>query len=138
MVGVPLHQDRRMGSDANKQLVHIVDDDPNVLDSLALLLKFLGYTPCVYPSGAAFVEQAKLTDNDLLLFDLNMPDMTGFTLLQQVRVQYPRHTAFLMTGHGCKEIEREAIRLGFSAVLHKPFSEIELRMALDDTETERR
>ncbi len=122
-----------MGSGAKKQLVHIIDDDPNVLDALALLLQFLGYTPCVYQSGAAFVEQAKLTDNDLLLFDLNMPEMNGFTLLQQVHIQYPQHAAFLMTGHGCKEVEREAIRLGFAAVLHKPFSEIELRRTLDAT-----
>ncbi|MFM8498547.1 MAG: response regulator [Chakrabartia sp.] len=130
---VPLNQDRRMGSSAKKQLVHIVDDDPNVLDSLALLLKVLGYAPHVYQSGADFIEQARLTGKDLLLFDLNMPGMTGFTLWQQVRLQYPNHKAFLMTGHGCKDVEREAIRLGFAAVLHKPFSEIDLRRALDGT-----
>lgn len=116
---------------ATKRLVHIVDDDPNVRDSLALLLHVMGYDACAYPNGHAFLEKAAVKAKDILLFDLHMADMDGFTLLTQARLQHPEHPALLMTGHGCTKVEHKASLLGFQAVLHKPFSEIELGKALD-------
>lgn len=114
-----------------KQVIHIVDDDPNVRDSLEVLLKFMGYVTYVYSSGAAFLAQNAFTGTDILLFDLYMPDMDGFRLYKHIYHQGHDNVALLMTGHGGPEVEREARQRGFCTVLHKPFSEIQLRTALD-------
>ena len=122
-----------MANSAHNWSIHIVDDDPNVLESLALLLRFMGHAPYPYVSAQEFLDTAQIKPSDVLLFDLHMPDINGFLLLAQVQARQPGAKAMLMTGYGNADVEREAFQLGFKAVLHKPFSETDLCTALDAT-----
>ena len=55
--------------------IHIVDDDPIVLESVAMLLRVLGHKTMVYGSGTAFLDDSQVQPGDRLLFDLHMPDI---------------------------------------------------------------
>lgn len=114
-----------------KPLIHVVDDDKVVVDSLILLLTFMGFRAVPWNSASEFVEADPLEQGDLLLIDLQMPDMDGFEALIQLRANGHHNPALLMTGNGYSDIERDARRLGFSAVLHKPFSEKDLLAAVN-------
>jgi FixJ family two-component response regulator len=120
-----------MSSDALHRCIHVVDDDAIVLDSLMLLLRVMGEKAVAYPSGKMFLETAKIAVPDIALFDLQMPDLDGFALFGRFRAHHPDTPVILMTGHGNAKVEQDAMALGFRHVLHKPFSETELKQALD-------
>lgn len=112
-------------------VVHIVDDDVNVLDSTAMLLKLLGHNVETWNSPCNFLEQLPLEEDHIVLLDLRMPDHDGFAVFRKLRAKNLHNAVILMTGHGDSELEAEAFALGLSAILHKPFSEDELVAAID-------
>jgi len=112
-------------------IVHIVDDDFNVLDSTAMLLKLLGHTVQTWNSPCDFLDHRDLALWDVVLLDLRMPDHDGFAVYRTLRQRDQLNPVVLMTGHGDSELEAEAFALGFSAILHKPFSEDELVAAIE-------
>lgn len=112
-------------------IVHIVDDDFNVLDSTAMLLKLLGHRVQTWNSPCDFLDHDGLSACDIVLLDLRMPDHDGFAVYRMLRERDLENAVVLMTGHGDSELEAEAFALGFSAILHKPFSEDELVAAIE-------
>jgi DNA-binding NtrC family response regulator len=62
-----------------------------------------------------------------MVLDYKMPGMTGFEVFQQARVLHPGMAVVLVTGHGTPDIVNEANRMGFRAILLKPFTSDELR-----------
>ena len=111
--------------------VHIVDDDFNVVDSTAMLLKLLGHCVQTWNSPTDFLGHDGLSAFDIVLLDLRMPDHDGFAVYRTLRDRAQDNAVVLMTGHGDSELEAEAFALGFSAILHKPFSEDELVAAIE-------
>lgn len=111
--------------------VHIVDDDANVLDSTAMLLRLLGHSVQSWNAPGEFLKASVLEAHDLVLLDLRMPEHDGFAVYRALRENGHRNPVILMTGHGDSELEAEAFALGMSAILHKPFSEDELVGAID-------
>lgn len=71
----------------------------------------------------------KLTYNryDLLITDLNMPGISGFTLVEVARSLYPNIKVILMTAFGSQEVQTEAQNLEVDGYLTKPFSTVQLR-----------
>lgn len=116
---------------AEDVIVHIVDDDANVLDSTAMLLKLLGHTVRTWNSPEEFLSANPVVAPDIVLLDLRMPEYDGFAVFRKLRSSGHRNPIILMTGHGDSELEAEAFALGMSAILHKPFSEDELVAAID-------
>ena len=57
--------------------VLIVEDDSSVAQSLELMLKFERFNPYITGLGQEAIELAKLYDYDIILLDLNLPDMSG-------------------------------------------------------------
>lgn len=112
-------------------IVHIVDDDVNVLDSTAMLLTLLGHRVATWNAPCDFLDNASLAEGDIVLLDLRMPDHDGFAVFRKLRASNKMNAVVLMTGHGDSELEAEAFALGFSAILHKPFSEDELVGAIE-------
>ncbi len=111
--------------------VHIIDDDANVLDSTAMLLKLLGHGVQTWNAPREFLKTGDVAARDLVLLDLRMPEYDGFAVYRKLRDNGHRNPVVLMTGHGDSELEAEAFALGMSAILHKPFSEDELVAAID-------
>lgn len=112
-------------------VVHIVDDDLNVLESTAMLLKLLGHNVVSWSSPCDFLEKAPLETEHIVLLDLRMPDLDGLMVFRKLRADTFNNAVILMTGHGDSALEAEALALGFSAILHKPFSEDELVSAIE-------
>jgi CheY-like chemotaxis protein len=71
----------------------------------------------------------KLTYNryDLLITDLNMPGISGFTLVEVARSLYPDIKVILMTAFGSREVQEEAKNLDIDGYLTKPFPTVQLR-----------
>jgi DNA-binding NtrC family response regulator len=110
-----------------KTKILIVDDAGPVVVLCVNVLQALGYAVKGANRGETAIELMRREPFDLLVLDYKMPGMTGFEVFQQARVLHPGMAVVLVTGHGTPEIINEANRMGFSAILLKPFTSDELR-----------
>ncbi len=115
----------------NKGSLLLVDDDRQVLDSMADWLREQGYQLDVangYVTALAAIEKKRY---DLLLLDIRLRDGDGFDLLAHCRQHHPGLTVILITGYGTVETAVEAIRAGAFDLLTKPLIDEELEVAID-------
>jgi DNA-binding NtrC family response regulator len=110
-----------------KRKILIVDDAGPVVVLCVNVLQALGYAVKGANRGEAAVELMRKEPFDLMVLDYKMPGMTGFEVFAQARMLHPNMAVVLVTGHGTPEIINEANRLGFHAILLKPFTSDELR-----------
>ena len=110
-----------------KTKILIVDDAGPVVVLCVNVLQALGYAVKGANRGEAAVELMRKEPFDLMVLDYKMPGMTGFEVFQQARALHPSVKVVLVTGHGTPEIVNEANRMGFNAILLKPFTSDELR-----------
>jgi DNA-binding NtrC family response regulator len=110
-----------------KTKILIVDDAGPVVVLCVNVLQALGYAVKGANRGETAVELMRKEPFDLMVLDYKMPGMTGFEVFQQARTLHPGMAVVLVTGHGTPEIINEATRMGFSAILLKPFTSDELR-----------
>ena len=75
-----------------------VDDEPNVLSALRRMFTLEGCTISVADSGAAALQALADERFDVIISDMQMPEMNGAQLLQQVRAQWPHTMRILLTG----------------------------------------
>jgi two-component system response regulator FixJ len=105
------------------RIVHIVDDDEAVRQSLAFLLGSAGLTVRLYDSASAFLAGLSGVKNGCLVTDVRMPDMTGIELLQQLKSRACNLPAIVITGHGDVRLAVEAMKAGAVDFIEKPFDE---------------
>jgi two-component system, LuxR family, response regulator FixJ len=106
-------------SDSANHLVYVVDDDHAVRDSLDLFLTLKGFDVVGFNSAKAVLETTEL-DPSLLILDVNMPDVDGFALLQELRERGNLVPVILMTGLGDGDVRSRAERAGVAALFDKP------------------
>jgi DNA-binding response OmpR family regulator len=113
--------------------VLIVDDDTNIRTSVRLCLEEDGYAVRQAVNGADALEQIHREPPDLVLLDLAMPVMDGMTVLAEIRNLWPRHQTrvIVITAHSSVKTAIDAIRLGASDFLEKPFIPADLRMSIE-------
>lgn len=104
-------------------VVHIVDDEEAVRNSLAFLLTGAGFAVRVHESATAFLEIAPQIKNGCLITDLRMPDMDGVELLRRLRDTDALLPAIVITGHGDVQMAVEAMKCGAIDFIEKPFSD---------------
>ncbi len=104
-------------------VVHIVDDDEAVRQSLAFLLSTAGIPVRVYESATSFLAGLPTLQAGCLITDVRMPDMTGLELLQQLRGKGIKLPVIVITGHGDIPLAVEAMRCGALDFIEKPFAE---------------
>jgi two-component system, LuxR family, response regulator FixJ len=116
-------------------LVHVVDDDPGVRDSLVFLLQSAGHAVRAYDSAAAFLAVAPGLQTGCVLTDVRMPGMDGLALQQRIAALGGSLAVVVMTGHGDVPIAVAALKAGARDFLEKPFNDDRLlavvREALD-------
>ena len=83
---------------SSKREVLVVDDDPSIRESLALLLVTAGYDVASAQDGFAALLQLRRTLPHLIVSDLNMPHMSGYELLSVVRRRFPQIMTVAMSG----------------------------------------
>ena len=113
-------------------IVHIVDDDEAVRQSLAFLLSSAGLAVRVYDSATAFLADLSGVKGGCLVTDIRMPDMTGLELLHQLRARACGLPAIVITGHGDVPLAVEAMKAGAIDFIEKPFDEEAILTAVRD------
>lgn len=112
----------------DQPLIFIVDDDEAVRDSLEAYLMLKGMTVGGFGSPLELIG-GKAAEADLIIIDVNMPDMDGFTLLETLRQQGLATPAIFMTGLGDQELRLRAERAGAAAFFDKP---VDVRALFED------
>ena len=107
----------------DNRIVHIVDDDEAVRQSLAFLLSSAGLAVRLYDSATAFLAGLASVKGGCLITDMRMPDMTGLELLHQLRAKACGLPAIVITGHGDVALAVEAMKAGAIDFIEKPFDE---------------
>jgi two-component system response regulator DctR len=108
------------------ELVHVVDDDEAVRESLAFLLSSVGMPSKTYASGEAFLADGGATAAGVVLLDVRMGAMSGLDVLAQLRNFGSCVPVIFLTGHGDVPLAVGAIKSGAFDFLEKPFDEREL------------
>jgi two-component system response regulator FixJ len=104
-------------------VVHIVDDEETVRNSLVFLLSSSGYATRAHASASEFLRIAPSIRNGCLVTDLRMPDMSGVELLRRLRDAGAMLPAIVVTGHGDVQMAVEAMKNGALDFIEKPFSD---------------
>jgi two-component system response regulator FixJ len=108
---------------ADKGVIHIVDDDEAIRDSLIFLLESAGYQALAYDSAEAFLRHQHRAAPGLLITDVRMPGMAGLELVQRLRAGGFRQPIIMITGHGDIPLAVEAMQAGVSDFIEKPFDD---------------
>ena len=104
-------------------IVHIVDDDDAVRQSLAFLLSSAGLPVRLYDSAATFLAGLSTPQDGCLITDVRMPGMSGIDLLKALREKACSMPAIVITGHGDVPLAVEAMKAGAIDFIEKPFEE---------------
>lgn len=110
----------------------IVDDDPAMGEMCKELLKSKGYTSDVVTNGKDAIEKVSANDAySIVLTDLVMPDLDGIEVLKKVKQQDPFIDVIVMTSYGTVSNAVEAMKLGASDYITKPFKRDELVIVIE-------
>jgi len=111
-----------------KSRILVVDDEESIREFLEIMLKKEGYEPTTVDDGKEAVDMLKKKSFDLIISDLQMPNMTGIELLRKVREQDPEMLFMMITAFGTSETAVEAMKLGAYDYITKPFKIDEVRI----------
>ncbi|MCF8474165.1 MAG: response regulator transcription factor [Emcibacter sp.] len=106
--------------------VLLIEDDPSTSKSIELMLTAEGFNIYCTNLGEEGIDLDKLYDYDIILLDLNLPDMHGYDVLKKLRLSKVTTPILILSGMG--ELENKVKGLGFGAddYLTKPFYKEEL------------
>lgn len=116
---------------AFKPNIAVVDDDGPVRDAIASLLEALGYSISAFPSGQAFLDSGAAATATCLIADVQMPEMTGIELLEQMVAGEIRIPVIFITAFPREAIRTKALKLGAAAYLSKPVQQDRLLECLE-------
>jgi PAS domain S-box-containing protein len=111
----------------------VIEDNPDVANSLRILLELLGHDVRVAYTGPDGVEAAKKWQPDIVLCDIGLPGLDGYGVARELR-RYPKtaHIRLLaLTGYGQEDDRRRSREAGFEHHLVKPADPEELQRLLD-------
>lgn len=111
-------------------LVHIIDDDPAMRDSVAFLLGTEGFNVRLYEAGTELLDRLTKPVAGCVLTDIRMPGIDGLELLRRLRSAGHTLPVIMMTGHGDVPLAVEAMKLGACDFIEKPFDDEALLQAL--------
>jgi two-component system response regulator AtoC len=112
----------------------IVDDDPGLRQSLALLLTEAGYEVVSEGDPEQALGRAASDTFDLILCDVRMPKMDGVTFLRRYRADGGQALLIMMSAYGSEDSALAAMREGAYDYLHKPFRPDEVTMTIRKAE----
>jgi two-component system response regulator FixJ len=112
-------------------VVHVVDDDAAMRDSLAFLLEQAGLEARIYESATALLGAVRRLEPGCILTDVRMPEMSGIDLIRRLRAEGISFPVIVMTGHADVPLAIEAMRLGVRDFIEKPFDDDMLVSAVD-------
>lgn len=114
-----------------ERLAHIIDDDPQIRDSLAFMLSAEGIDSTRHDCADAFLATLPDLHPGCILLDLRMPGMPGQQLQKHLHAKGCRMPVIIITGHGDIASAVTAMKEGAIDFIQKPFSRQDLLAALD-------
>ena len=119
----------------SEPLVHVIDDDEAMRQSLQFLLDTAGYAARTYESAIQFLDHVDALEPGCIVTDVRMPEMNGLELVRRLRTRGVTLPVIVITGHGDVPLAVEAMKSGVADFLEKPFDDEQLlsavRAALD-------
>ena len=107
---------------ANETVVHVIDDDAAVRDSIAFLLGTADLRVRTYESAVAFLAASDRSPG-CIVTDVRMPEMTGIELARRLREGGSREPVIIITGHADVPLAIEAMHAGVADFIEKPFDD---------------
>ncbi|RMD46816.1 MAG: DNA-binding response regulator, partial [Alphaproteobacteria bacterium] len=104
----------------------LVEDDPTVSRSIEMMLQNANLNVYATDLGEEGMDLAKLYDYDLILLDLNLPDINGFDVLRRLRLARVETPILILTGSDDTEDKVRGFGYGADDYLTKPFHRDEL------------
>jgi two-component system response regulator FixJ len=111
-------------------LIHLIDDDAAVRDSLALLIGTVGLRVQTWASPQDFMTAFDRSSIGAIVLDVRMPGISGLTVLDQLIAEGVDQPVIMLTGHGTVDMCRRAFKSGAAEFLEKPVDDQALLDAL--------
>jgi two-component system response regulator FixJ len=111
-------------------VVHIVDDDEAMRDSLLFLLDSAGLEGRAYDSATSFLNALPGLEPGCILTDVRMPQINGLEMVRRLKAAGVELPVIVMTGHADLTLAIEAMRAGVIDFLEKPFEDEDLLSVL--------
>jgi DNA-binding response OmpR family regulator len=108
-----------------KSLVMVVDDDIRILRMIKRMLELEGFQTIIANSGEAALKIFERETPDLILLDIMMPDMDGYTVCQRIR-EFSQLPIIMVTAKGDDKEKVAGLNIGADDYVTKPFSASEL------------
>jgi DNA-binding NtrC family response regulator len=116
----------------------VIDDEPDIRDSLEALLTQEKYTVVLAPNATEGLKRLESSAYDLVLLDLMMPDKSGMQVLQEVRARDTDTPIFMITAYGSIEVAVQALKHGASDYFSKPWDNEKLLIEIERMLAKRR
>jgi two-component system response regulator FixJ len=112
------------------KVVHVIDDDPAMRDSLAFLFESAGLAVKTYDSAVGFLDHAGALEPGCILTDVRMPQMSGLELVDRLKALSVGLPVIVMTGHADVPLAIQAMKAGVLDFIEKPFDDEALLSAI--------
>jgi len=109
----------------NTQAIFVVEDDPDIQNIISSFLRHEGYAVNCASSASEAFELLASREPDLIILDIQLPDMDGITFCQQIRATYAKPILFV-TGNRQQEDKIQALMAGGDDYIQKPFDPLNL------------
>jgi YesN/AraC family two-component response regulator len=110
----------------------VMEDELSVAKGLEMILNEEGYTVALADTGKLAMEAFKQKRFDLLVADLRLPDIDGMEVIKKVKEEKPETEVIVITGYGTTATAVTAMKLGVHDFLPKPFTEDQIKTAIDE------
>src|ERR1700735_2426238 len=106
--------------------VLLIEDDSATAQSIELMLKSDSFNVYTTDLGEEGIDLGKIYDYDIILLDLNLPDMSGFEVLRSLRISKVKTPTLILSGLGSIEDKIKGFGVGANDSVTKPFHRDEL------------
>lgn len=110
--------------------VLIVEDEPNIIESLSFLLDRAGFTVASERDGAMAMDRVRAQCPELVILDVMLPNRSGFDILRDIRALSNSPRVLMLTAKGQARDRQTAEEIGVDIFMTKPFSNTEIIAAV--------
>ena len=111
--------------------VLVVEDEFSLAKGLQMVMNEEGYAVDMSHTGQGALDKFRTKDFDLMVADLRLPDIDGMEVIQRVREKRPETKVVIITGYPSISTAVQAVKMGVSDYLRKPFTDDEFRAAVE-------
>lgn len=122
---------RRTTVELEYKRILVVDDEENAREALSKILAHDGYDVSSAKNGVEALNYLRSKDVELIITDLNMPEMNGMMFLRELNRIHPASNVIMITAYGEVESYLEALTLGAFEYINKPVKYEELKKIIN-------